>query len=82
MEPRLGRTFHSSATGRRRERSGRGRVLGAWLTLGGRRGRADRGGQVLVVPGDRPLDGLAEVVPQVPAVSDLDRSGCAAGAAV
>ena len=38
--------------------------------------------QVLAVPGDRPLDGLAEVVPQVPPVRDLDRVRCAAGAAV
>ncbi len=60
----------------------RGRVLGACLILGGQRGRADRSDQVLAVPGDRPLNGLAKVVPQVPAVSGLDRFGRAAGAAV
>ena len=38
--------------------------------------------QVLAVPADRPLDRLAEVVPQVPAVGDLDRLRRAAGAAV
>ncbi len=41
---------------------GRGRGLG--------RGRR----KVLPVPGDRPLDGLAEVMPQVPAVCDLHRA--------
>ena len=44
---------------------------------------ADLRGQVLAVPGDSPLEGgLAEVVPQVAAVSDLDRIRGAAGAAV
>ena len=34
------------------------------------------------MPGDRPLGSLAEVVPQVPAVSDLDRQRRAAGGPV
>jgi hypothetical protein len=34
------------------------------------------------VPGDRPLHGLAQVVPQVPPVCDLDRFGHAAAAAI
>lgn len=42
--------------------------------LSGRLG--DEDAQSLAVPGDGPLGGLAEVVPQVPPVSDLDRLGC------
>jgi DNA ligase D-like protein (predicted 3'-phosphoesterase) len=37
---------------------------------------------LLAVPADRPLDRLGEVVPQVPAVRDLDRVRSTAGAAV
>jgi hypothetical protein len=37
---------------------------------------------VLAVSADRPLDRLGEVVPQMPAVGDLDRLRCAAGGAV
>ncbi|OKI84055.1 hypothetical protein AMK11_22110 [Streptomyces sp. CB02414] len=36
----------------------------------------DEDAQALAVVGDGPLGGLAEVVPQVPPVSDLDRLGC------
>jgi hypothetical protein len=38
--------------------------------------------QALAVPGHGPLDVLAEVVPQAPAVGDLDCLWCPAGAAV
>jgi hypothetical protein len=48
----------------------RGRRLGSG-ERGGLRRDCDR--QVLAVAADRPLDGLAEVVPQVSAVGDLNR---------
>jgi hypothetical protein len=50
--------------------------------LGGRiRGGGVQVTKVMAVLGDGPFDGLAEVVPQVPAVGDLDRLGCAADGA-
>jgi hypothetical protein len=56
---------HSVRRGGRRA-GGIGTVLLAGRGCGGR-------GQAAAVPGDRPLGGLAEVVPQVPAIGDLDR---------
>jgi hypothetical protein len=68
-------------------RGGLGRVLDARRVLSlclalSRPGRDGRCGQVLPVPGDRPLNGLAQVVPQVPPVGDLDRLGRASAAAL
>jgi len=49
----------------------------------GRRGlRCGRCRQVLAVTADCPLDGLAKVVPQMPAVGDLDSVRCAPAAAI
>jgi hypothetical protein len=56
-----------------------GRVRGARLVLDGRAIRAGRCGQVLAVPRDCPLDGLAQVVPQVPPVGDRPTSGLRPG---
>jgi len=44
--------------------------------------RRDRCRQVLPVPGDGAFHGVAEVVPQVPLVGDLNGQRCAAGRAV
>jgi hypothetical protein len=49
---------------------------------GGFRWCGDRCGQVLAMAGDRPLDGLAEVMPQMRPVSDLDRVRRAASPAL
>lgn len=48
----------------------RRRFVGFLLPVG------DQDAQALAVAGDCPLSGLAEVVPQVPPVSDLDGLGC------
>lgn len=62
---------------RRRRRS-----LG-WLPRSIVCGAAGNGGvQAEAVLGDSPFDGLAEVVPQLPAVGDLDSQRRTAGSAV
>jgi len=50
--------------------------------IGGVRRRDDRLGQAGVVRGDQSLHVLAQVVPQVPPVGDLDRVGRTAAGAV
>jgi hypothetical protein len=63
----------------------RGRIWGRWPVVTSLARRLldirDRDGcvQAALVPGDHPLCSLAEVVPQVPPVSHLDRPGRAAG---
>lgn len=49
---------------------GRRRLVGLRLAIG------DQDAKALAVAGDSPLSGLAEVVPQMPAVGDLRRLGC------
>jgi hypothetical protein len=60
--------------------SGCGRLRRVRRILG--RLRRNGCGQVLAVPGDRTFHGAAEVVPQMPAVGDLDRVRRPAGAPV
>ena len=53
--------------------------------VGGDRGRISLGhgfSEASVMAGDRLLDRLAKVVPQVPAISHLDRVGCPSGGAL